>query len=80
MVAGGKSKLPDLLGRQLQSRARRIFKRVMLVVRGELTMVDEANGLVIGRQARISYDLGKYRSTLAQQLHVADVETTRMMI
>ena len=58
MVAGGKSKLPDLLGRQCQSRARRIYKRLMLVVRGELTMVDEANGLVMGRPARISYGLG----------------------
>ena len=65
MVAGGKSKLPDLLGRQHQSRARRIYKRVTLLLRGELTMVDEANGLVIGRQARISYDLGKYRSTFS---------------
>ena len=58
MVAGGKSKLPDLLGRQCQSRARRIYKRLMLVVRGELTMVGEANGLVMGWPARISYGLG----------------------
>ena len=51
MVAGGKSKLPDLLGRQYQSRARRMYKQLMLVVRGELTIVDEANGLVMGRPA-----------------------------
>ena len=55
IVAGGKSKLPDLLARQCQSRARRNYKRLILVVRGELTMVDEANGLVMGRPARISY-------------------------
>ena len=55
MVAGGKSKLPDLLGRQCQSRASRIYKRLMPVVGGELTMVDEANGLVMGRRVRISY-------------------------
>ena len=58
MVAGGKSKLPDLLSRQCQSRAKRIYMWLILVVRGELTMVDEANGLVMGQPARISYGSG----------------------
>ena len=44
VVAGGKSKLPDLLGRQCKDSLRVAFKGVYVEVKDRLTMIDKANG------------------------------------
>lgn len=51
VVAGGKSKLPDLLGRQCKYSVEMAVKKVYVEVQDRLTMVDKANGRVIERQA-----------------------------
>ena len=51
VVAGGKSKLPDLPARQCTDTLRLAYKGVHVEVRDGLTMVGKANGCVIERQA-----------------------------
>ena len=55
VAAGGKSKLPDLLGRQCVEwkRKKKIYKKGMRSgkrAKVRFTMVDRANGRVIGRE------------------------------